>query len=185
VVNEVLERIDIGALERSYKGGGASSYHPRMLLKVLVYAYLKNIYSSRKIEQALCENVHFMWLAGGAKPDHNTISDFRSKRLKEHLKKVFNQVVVRGPCHKAADDRILQRSPNLIRHRQKIKQLLESDEGLEKRRQRWKVEAVFGNIKQNKGFRRFMLRGLEKVTTEIGLIAIAHNLQRFSLNPAI
>ena len=50
VVNEVLERIDIGALERSYKGGGASSYHPRMLLKVLVYAYLRNVYSSRKIE---------------------------------------------------------------------------------------------------------------------------------------
>ena len=162
VVNEVLERIDIGALERSYKGGGASSYHPRMLLKVLVYAYLRNIYSSRKIEQALCENVHFMWLAGGAKPDHNTISDLRSKRLKEHLKKVFNQVVVRGPCHKADGDRIIQRSPNLVRHRQKIKHLLESDLGIEKRRQRWKVEAVFGNIKQNKGFRRFSLRGLKR-----------------------
>jgi len=36
-----------------------------------------------------------MWLAGGAKPDHNTISDFRSKRLNGHLKQVFNQVVVR------------------------------------------------------------------------------------------
>ena len=94
VVNEVIERIDIGELERSYKGGGTSSYHPRMLLKVLVYAYLRNIYSSRKIEQACGENVHFMWLSGGAKPDHNTINDFRGKRLKEHLKKIFNQVVV-------------------------------------------------------------------------------------------
>ena len=55
-----------------------------------------------------------------------------------------------------------------------------SEEGVEKRKQRWKVEAVFGNIKQNKGFKRFFLRGLEKVNTEIGLIAIAHNLQRFS-----
>jgi len=94
VVNEVIERIEIGALEASYKGGGTLSYHPRMLLKVMVYAYLRNVYSSRKIEQALNENVHFMWLAGGARPDHNTISDFRGKRLKEHLKKVFNQVVV-------------------------------------------------------------------------------------------
>ncbi|MBK8809975.1 MAG: transposase [Acidobacteria bacterium] len=59
VVNEVIERIDIGVLELGYKGGGASSYHPRLLLKVLVYAYLRNIYSSRKIEQALHENVHF------------------------------------------------------------------------------------------------------------------------------
>lgn len=94
VVNEVLERIDIRELEGTYKGGGASSYHPRLLLKVLVYAYLRNIYSSRKIEDACRENVHFMWLAGGAKPDHNTISDFRGKRLGEHLKKIFNQVVV-------------------------------------------------------------------------------------------
>lgn len=96
VVNEVMERIDIEALEASYKGGGTSSYHPRMSLKVMVYAYLRNVYSSRKIEQALCENVHFMWLSGGARPDHNTINDFRSKRLEGHLKKIFNQVVVLG-----------------------------------------------------------------------------------------
>jgi transposase len=480
VVNEVIERIDIAALEGSYKGGGTSSYHPRMLLKVLVYAYLRNIYSSRKIEQACSESVHFMWLAGGAKPDHNTINDFRGKRLHEHLKKIFNQVVVllaeqgvlnlreltldgtkieananrytfvwgkaikvsreriarqlselweyvekvyadeerqpnepanfkeinpqavseainainealkdkeidpkvkqklnyakknwpvklkeyeerekqlagrnslsktdpdasfmrmkddhmrngqlkpgynvqastdshyilnytlgqttadttllkdhiedtiesyamvpetltadagygseenydyleergitayvkygyfdkeqrdrkyaenpfnadnlhyngetdtyicpigqamtyigekkrktangfiqthrlyqakncdgcpmRGPCHRAKDNRIIQRSPNLNRHRKKIKELLMSEEGVEKRKQRWKVEAVFGNIKQNKGFKRFFLRGLEKVNTELGLIAIAHNLQRFSQAAAI
>lgn len=94
VVNEVIERIDIGVLELGYKGGGASSYHPRLLLKVLVYAYLRNIYSSRKIEQALQENVHFMWLAGNARPDHNTLADFRSKRLKDHLEKIFSQVVL-------------------------------------------------------------------------------------------
>jgi transposase len=474
VVNEVMERIDISALERSYKGGGASSYHPRMLLKVVVYAYLRNVYSSRKIEQALNENVHFMWLSGGAKPDHNTINDFRGKRLQGHLKKIFNQVVVllaeegvlslreltldgtkieananrytfvwgkaikvsrerierqirelwayvekvyqdeeqkpnepdfkainpqavkrtideinealrekeidpkvkqklnyakknwpgkleeyeqrekqlagrnslsktdpdasfmrmkddhmrngqlkpgynvqastdkhyilnytlgqttadttllkehiedtiksyaaipecltadagygseenydfleekgitafvkygyfdkekrdrkyrenpfnvdnlhynpetdsytcpigqpmtyirdknrktangfiqthrlyqakncegcpmRGPCHRSDGNRIIQRSPNLNRHRKKIKELLESEEGVQRRRQRWKVEAVFGNIKQNKGFRRFNLRGIEKVNIETGLIALAHNLQRFS-----
>jgi transposase len=93
-VNEIIERIDILALEAGYKGGGTSSYHPRMLLKVVIYGYLRNIYSSRKIEQALQENVHFMWLSGAAKPDHNTINDFRSKRLKGELKKIFNQVVV-------------------------------------------------------------------------------------------
>lgn len=475
VVNEIVERIDISKLEEGYKGGGASSYHPRMLLKVLIYAYLRNVFSSRKIEQALKENVHFMWLSGGAKPDHNTIADFRSKRLKKHLKPIFNQVVVllaeegvlslkdltidgtkleananrytfvwgkaiktsrerigkqlkelweyvekvyedeeqqpnepdfekidpeevtrtieqindalsgkivdkkvkqklnyakkhwpgklkeyeekerllngrnsfsktdpdatfmrmkddhmqngqlkpgynlqastddhyilnytlaqttsdtstlkehltdyienygrvpetltadagygseenyeyleekrirpfvkynyfhkettskkhrdnpfladnlhydgendtyycpigqkmspigdttkktangylqtfrqyqaqnckgcpmRGPCHKAAGNRIIQRNHNLIRHRKRAKELLESEEGVERRRKRWKVEAVFGNIKQNKGFRRYMLRGIEKVSVETGLIAIAHNLNRYSL----
>lgn len=483
VVNEVMERIEIGELERTYKGGGTSSYHPRMLLKVLVYAYLRNMYSSRKIEEACRENVHFMWLAGGAKPDHNTINDFRGKRLGGHLKKIFNQVVVllseqgaitlkeivldgtkieananrytfvwgkaiktsreridrqlrelwkyveevyqdeeqrpntpeftsvdaeavsrtideinaclkekevdpkirqklnyakknwpeklkeyekrekqmagrnslsktdpdatfmrmkedhmlngqlkpgynvqastekqyivdytlgqtttdttlmkghidgfiasygqppesltadagygseenylyleekgitpyvkygyfdkeqkeeknkdrknhkpsnpfhadklqyneqadtytcpmgqpmryigekisrtktgylqthrrykaqnctgcpmRGPCHKARGDRIIERSPNLLRSKQRVRELLNSEEGIKKRKQRWQVEAVFGNLKQNKGFRRFNLRGIDKTTTEFGLIALAHNLQRFSSN---
>lgn len=76
IVNSILDRINIDSLEKSYKGGGTSSYHPRMLLKVLIYAYLRNIYSSRKIEQALQENIHFMWLSGQSKPDHNTINDF-------------------------------------------------------------------------------------------------------------
>lgn len=474
VVNEVIERVDITALESSYKGGGTSSYHPRMLLKVLVYAYLKNIYSSRKIEQACAENVHFMWLSGASKPDHNTINDFRSKRLKGQLKEIFNQVVMllaeqgvvtlkeavldgtkieananrytfvwgkaikvsreriarqlkelweyvervyadeenqpnerdfeavnpeavkrtieqinealkekaidpkikqklnyagknwpqklaeydekerilagrnsysktdkdatfmrmkedhmkngqlkpgynvqastekqyiinytlgqttsdttllkahidehilaygappqdltadagygseenyqiledrninafvkynyfdkeqtdkkhkanpfisdnlhydeksdtvicpigqpmsyigdskrktatgfiqihrkyqalncqgcpmRGPCHKAEGNRIIQRSPNLIRYKQQARELLTSEAGIEKRKQRWQVEAVFGNLKQNKSFRRFNLRGIEKVNIEIGLLAIAHNLKKLS-----
>lgn len=94
VVNDIVERIDISRLEKTYKGGGASSYHPRMLLKVVIYAYLRNIYSSRKIEAALEENVHFIWLAGGAKPDHNTINDFRGKRLAFEVKAIFSQVVM-------------------------------------------------------------------------------------------
>ena len=77
-----------------YRGGGASSYHPKMLLKILVYGYLSNIYSSRKLENALKENIHFMWLSGMSKPDHNTINRFRSDRLKDVLKTVFSQVVL-------------------------------------------------------------------------------------------
>jgi len=94
IVNTIVDHLDISVLEESYKGGGTSSYHPRMLLKVIIYAYLRNLYSSRKIEQALAENIHFMWLSGQSKPDHNTINDFRGKRLKGHLKKIFNQVVL-------------------------------------------------------------------------------------------
>lgn len=94
VVNEVLEKIDIDPLLKKYKGGGAGSFHPRMLLKVLVYAYINNTYSSRKIEAALKENIHYMWLSGMSTPDHNTINRFRSERLKEVLRHVFTQVVV-------------------------------------------------------------------------------------------
>src|SRR5690606_6095005 len=94
VVSEVIDRIDIEPLMETYKGGGTSSYHPRMLLKVLVYAYLNNTYSSRRIEAAVKENIHFMWLAGMKRPDHHTINRFRGQRLKKHIREVFTQVVL-------------------------------------------------------------------------------------------
>ncbi len=94
VVAQVIDQIDIDALMKKYKGGGASSYHPRMLLKTLVFAYISNIYSSRKIEAALKENIHFMWLAGMNKPDHHTVNRFRSERLRHVLQEVFSQVVL-------------------------------------------------------------------------------------------
>ena len=94
IVNEILEKVDITGLIKLYQPGGTSSYHPRMLLKVLVYSYMNNVYSSRKIEQALAENIFYMWLSGMSKPDHNTINRFRGKRLEETLKPIFNQVVL-------------------------------------------------------------------------------------------
>lgn len=94
VVNEVIESIDISPLLNNYKSGGTSSYHPKMLLKVMVYAYMTNIYSSRKMENALRENVFFMWLSGMSYPDHNTINRFRSQRLANVLRDIFKEVVL-------------------------------------------------------------------------------------------
>ena len=94
VVNSVVDALDISCLLWAYKGGGTSSYHPRMMLKVLFYAYLNNIYSCRKIEKALQENIHFMWLSGNSTPDFRTINDFRGKRLKEHIKSLFSAIVL-------------------------------------------------------------------------------------------
>jgi len=94
VVNQVIDHIDIDPLIKKFKGGGTSSYHPRLMLKVLIYGYLTNQYSSRKIEDALHQNIHFMWLSGMSYPDHNTINRFRSERLKGVLKQVFSQVVL-------------------------------------------------------------------------------------------
>ena len=93
VVNEIIEKINIEPLIKLYPGGGTSSFNPKMLLKVLVYAYLRNIYSSRKIEEMLKENVHMMWISGMNKPDHHTINRFRSERLKNVLEKIFSQIV--------------------------------------------------------------------------------------------
>jgi transposase len=93
VVNEAIEKIDLGSLVAQYKGGGTSSYHPKMLLKVLVYAYSQKIYSSRKIAKALRENIHFMWISGNNQPDFRTINDFRSSRMKPVIEEVFSGVL--------------------------------------------------------------------------------------------
>ena len=93
VVNKVIDQINIDPLISKYKAGGTSSFHPRMLLKVLVFAYINNIYSSRKIEEALQQNIPFMWLSAMSTPDHNTINRFRSDRLKDVLQQIFTEVV--------------------------------------------------------------------------------------------
>lgn len=93
VVNDIVDRIDISPILKHYKPGGTSVYHPKMMLKVLIYGYLSNIFSTRKMEAALKENIHFMWLSGMNKPDHNTIARFRSERLAKDLKTIFSQIV--------------------------------------------------------------------------------------------
>jgi transposase len=94
IVDELIDKVDDTSLLKQYKGGGTSSYHPRMLLKVMIYSYLCNVYSSRKMEASLKENIHFMWLSGMSRPDHNTINRFRSEKLKDVLKDIFAQVVM-------------------------------------------------------------------------------------------
>ncbi len=93
VVNSVVDALDISCLLWAYKGGGTSSYHPRMMLKVLFYAYLNNIYSCRKIEKSLLRDIHFIWLAGYEKPDYRTINRFRN-RVKDEINGIFTQIVL-------------------------------------------------------------------------------------------
>ena len=93
IVSAVIDRLDISGILSTYRGGGNSCFDPRMMLKVLIYAYLNNIYSSRKIERMLAENICFMWLSGMSRPDYRTINYFRGKRLKTGIDNVFTQVV--------------------------------------------------------------------------------------------
>ena len=94
IVSGIIDGLYIKSLLKTYKPGGTSCYHPKMLLKVLIYAYLSNIYSSRKMEQALKENIHFMWLSAMSRPDHNTLNRFRSERLNGEIKVIFTQIVL-------------------------------------------------------------------------------------------
>ena len=94
LVNEIVDQLDITSVIGSYEGGGTSSYSPRMMLKVLFYGYLNNIYSCRNIEKAMAENIHFMWLSGKQFPKYNTINNFRSLHLKDAINGLFTQVVL-------------------------------------------------------------------------------------------
>ena len=93
LVNAVIDSLDMGRIYSLYYGHGASPYHPRMMLKVIIYGYMNNIYSCRRMESALKRDVHFIWLAGYDQPDHKTINNFRN-RVKEEIDNVFTQLVL-------------------------------------------------------------------------------------------
>jgi len=93
LVNTGIERMDLEGILNEYKGGGTSSYHPKMLLKVIIYSYTQRIYSSRQIAKALRENLYFHWLSGNQEPDFRTINRFRSSRLKEQIDQVFASMI--------------------------------------------------------------------------------------------
>lgn len=94
ILNEFLNDIDASKLINSYNNeyGGTSAYHPIMLLKVLVYAYLTGVFSSRKIAGKLKQDLAFMYLSGNNTPDFRTLARFR-KEKGIHLEDIFINVV--------------------------------------------------------------------------------------------
>ncbi|RPJ74979.1 MAG: IS1182 family transposase [Alphaproteobacteria bacterium] len=93
MVDKIINELEISPLFSTYKGGGASSYHPRTMLKIITYAYIEKIYTTRHIEKALRENINFMWISGMITPDHGTIHNFKSKRLKQAVEDVFASLI--------------------------------------------------------------------------------------------
>jgi hypothetical protein len=93
-----------------------------------------------------------------------------------------NGCPLRGACHKQKGNRQIEVNKKLNIYKQKTRENLMSDTGKKLRGRRCsEVEQTFGQIKWNKGFKRFLLRGTSKVTVEVGLIALAHNLQKLSI----
>ncbi|WP_310552212.1 IS1182 family transposase [Paenibacillus glufosinatiresistens] len=93
IVNAAVNRLDDAIFDAAYPGGGRDSYHPKMLTKVILYAYTQRIYSSRQIAKAVRENIMFMWISGRQRPDFRTLNRFRSERMKDVLEKVFTTVL--------------------------------------------------------------------------------------------
>jgi transposase len=82
-VVEVIEQLDLSWLVKSYRGSGSASYHPSVLLGLLVYGYATGVFSSRKLERATYDSVAFRFIAANDHPDHDTIAAFRRRFLKQ------------------------------------------------------------------------------------------------------
>ena len=93
IVDAVVEGLDLSGFKKLYRERGRCAYHPKMMLKVILYAYMNNIYSCRKIEKVIQRDIHYIWLASQERPDFVTINRFRN-RVKNEINNIFTQVVL-------------------------------------------------------------------------------------------
>ncbi len=92
-VVEVIEGLDLRAMSGSYRGSGSASYHPSMLLGLVIYGYATGVFSSRKLERATYDSVAFRFIAANDHPDHDTIAAFR-RRFLGPIEELFVQVLL-------------------------------------------------------------------------------------------
>jgi transposase len=90
-VVEVIDGLDLSAMSGSHRGTGSASYHPRLLLGILVYGCATGVSSSRKLERATYDSVAFRFIAANEHPDHGTIAAFR-RRFLPRIEELFVQV---------------------------------------------------------------------------------------------
>ncbi|WP_053165689.1 IS1182 family transposase [Bacillus sp. FJAT-27238] len=95
VVNEMVEAIPDEQLFSHYSGGGRAAFHPKMMLKVVLFAYSQKVYSCRGIEQLTRENIPTMWLAAMQQPDYRTINEFRGRRMKTMMDKLYETMTLK------------------------------------------------------------------------------------------
>lgn len=93
IVDAVVESLDLSEFKKLYREKGRCAYHPKMMLKIILYAYMNNIYSCRKIEKAVQRDIHYIWLAAQERPDFVTINRFRN-RVKSGINNIFTQTVL-------------------------------------------------------------------------------------------
>jgi len=86
----VIGGLDPRAMIGSYRGSGEASYHPTILLGILIYGYATGVFASRKLERATYGPVALRFIAANQHPDHDTIAAFRRRFLKQ-IEAVFVQ----------------------------------------------------------------------------------------------
>lgn len=80
---EIVEGLDLTAMERVYGTSGSAPFHPALLLSILVYGYATGVFSSRKLENATYDSIAFRFVAADEHPDHDTLNTFRKRFLKD------------------------------------------------------------------------------------------------------
>ncbi len=93
VVHDAVDQLRDDVFENTYPGGGRPPYHPKLMAKILVYAYTQRLYSSRQIAKAVREQIPFLWLTGRQTPDFRTINRFRGERMKTIVDEVFTGIL--------------------------------------------------------------------------------------------
>jgi len=91
-VVEIIEKLDLRAMTSRYRGSGEKSYHPTLLLGLIIYGYATGVFSSRRLERATYDAVAFRFIATNEHPDHDTIANFRRRFLKQ-IEALFVQVL--------------------------------------------------------------------------------------------
>ena len=92
-VVEVVDQLDLSAMEKAFRGSGSASYHPAMLLALMVYGYATGVFSSRKLERATHDSVAFRFISANQHPDHDTLAAFRRRFLRE-IETLFVEVLL-------------------------------------------------------------------------------------------
>jgi len=146
-VDSIIEALDFNELYNSYSEEGQPAYHPKMLIKVLIYGYSIGIRSSRKLAERTRTDVCFMYLSGMQRPDFRTISDFRLNK-KQYIQDCFRQVLlicrqlgmfslghisIDGSKIKAnASKKKTKNEEELIKYEEQVKQILDQAEEIDR-----------------------------------------------------
>lgn len=93
IVDKFVSLLPSRLWDKIFSGGGAPSYHPALMLKVILYAYSQKIYSCRNIAKAIRQDITFMWLTGMQRPTFNTVNRFRTEYFKDILEDIFTELL--------------------------------------------------------------------------------------------
>ncbi|MCK5027894.1 MAG: IS1182 family transposase, partial [Candidatus Pacebacteria bacterium] len=181
IIDNIIERLDLGFLYSQYSNEGNPAYHPKMMLKILFYAYYCRIMTSRTIWKNVINRCDFIFLAAGQVPNFRTINSFRLRHL-ENLPNLFAQIVMLckeldmiGFEHLAVDGEKIQANAN-FKNSKNLKQVKAELERVEKGMQKLLEQEVNDYIPEEKINKRIntlkkkmdKLTGLQKQLEEIG-----------------